>query len=390
MEYKLGFVLGRESHLSIAEIMAVLERENVISKVYLCAPPILIVESNDANLLTISIDSLGGTIKIFEIVAQSSRNDIPGILATFPLPQKEKRVNFGISFYGMRGEKTLGSNLKKHFIESGLAARNVTGRFPDLSSVIVSENKLLERGFEAIVIKDKEQYLIGKTLAVQDYKAYSSRDYGRPSRDDRSGMLPPKLAKIMINLAKKDVTKSIYDPFCGSGTVLTEALVLGYKNLYGSDLGADSCSRTRSNLNWFEQFGYSKIENEKIFVSDVLTPNKLFKIDAIVSEGYLGEPVKKNEKEALLESEKLRHFYLSALKNFVKYLNHDGRIVIAIPFFIVKNKRLYLPIMEHLSSLGLSLVPFDSAVKLSERKTLTYARKDQFVGREILVLEPSK
>ena len=57
---------------------------------------------------------------------------------------------------------------------------------------------------------------LGQTLVVQPFKVLSKRDFGRPARDDHSGMLPPKLAQIMINLARRNddiSTKTILDPF---------------------------------------------------------------------------------------------------------------------------------------------------------------------------------
>ncbi|MCB9806812.1 hypothetical protein H6768_02830 [Candidatus Peribacteria bacterium] len=53
---------------------------------------------------------------------------------------------------------------------------------------------------------------------------------------DRSmvvGMMPPKIAQIMINLATKgDKKVAIWDPFCGLGTTLIEAFHGGWKCLY--------------------------------------------------------------------------------------------------------------------------------------------------------------
>jgi len=50
---------------------------------------------------------------------------------------------------------------------------------------------------------------------VQDINAYTKRDFGK-KRDMDTGMLPPKLAQMMINIAnngKQEIT-SLYDPFC--------------------------------------------------------------------------------------------------------------------------------------------------------------------------------
>lgn len=52
---------------------------------------------------------------------------------------------------------------------------------------------------------------------------------------DRSmtvGMMPPKIAQIMINMATEgDSDMAIWDPFCGLGTTLIEALHSGFVHL---------------------------------------------------------------------------------------------------------------------------------------------------------------
>ena len=77
-----------------------------------------------------------------------------------------------------------------------------------------------------------------KLEGVQNISAYAMRDQKRPKRDAFVGMLPPKLAQIMINLALGDQEpkdKLLLDPFCGTGVLLQEALLMGLK-VYGTDL----------------------------------------------------------------------------------------------------------------------------------------------------------
>jgi len=69
---------------------------------------------------------------------------------------------------------------------------------------VVEQNKLIESGIEFCLIVDKNRVFLGKTLVVQPFKDLSKRDFGRPARDDHSGMIPPKLAQMMINLARSN------------------------------------------------------------------------------------------------------------------------------------------------------------------------------------------
>ena len=392
---QLGFVLGRDHVLSVAELFALFARKNIEAKTVTHDRDILIVELDSDVKNAINLDELGGTIKIFEVLATYSNfADIkPELIKIIP-ENPEKRINFGVSGYGRLNKKVilnLGYEIKEEIVSRDLSARFVTGKSIDLSSVIVHENKLIERGFEAIIYFDGKNYTIGRTLAVQNYKAYSKRDFGRPQRDDRNGMLPPKLAQIMINLAEAPLDGTVYDPFCGSGTILQEAILLGYKNVYGSDLGIRNIEDTKANLEWLSRITNYQLPVDNVFVSDVLTPTKNIQADAIVGEGFLGDPFRRDKNQAIKDAEELSTFYVQALTNLAKQLKDGGRIVLAIPFFVVKNNEfVYLPILEKISETGLTLIKPDlgkTESKLFGRSNLTYSRADQFVGREILILE---
>lgn len=63
------------------------------------------------------------------------------------------------------------------------------------------------------------------------------------------GMMPPKIAQIMINLASQgDRNILLWDPFCGLGTTLIEAFHSGFLKLYGSDLEKNMTEVTKKNM----------------------------------------------------------------------------------------------------------------------------------------------
>jgi tRNA G10 N-methylase Trm11 len=398
---QLGFVLGRDYTLSVSEIFAVFARKGIPTKSFYYDKDILIVEIDNGVSSPISINELGGTIKMFEILGKyNDISDIKTKLLEITPFESEKRINFGISGYGKLNKKVvlnLGYEIKEAIMDAGYKSRFVTGKNIDLTSVIVHENKLIERGFEAILLKTGQTYILGRTLAVQDYKMYSKRDYGRPKRDDHNGMLPPKLAQIMINLAKAPNDSVIYDPFCGSGTVLQEAILLGYKEVYGSDITEKNVEDSKANLEWLRVSSLSRVEkfsinSNNIFRSDVLSPLRKISADTIVGEGYLGEPHRRTKEQAIRDTVKLADFYLKALKNLVNQLKPNRRIVLAIPFFVVGSEYFYLPILDKLSDIGLDIKKpelGDTGLGLYGRGNLTYSRSDQFVGREILILQKS-
>lgn len=71
---------------------------------------------------------------------------------------------------------------------------------------------------------DKNGFIVAETVWIQDIEGYSQRDMER-ERSMTVGMMPPKIAQIMINLGTKgDKNRALWDPFCGLGTTLIEAL----------------------------------------------------------------------------------------------------------------------------------------------------------------------
>lgn len=404
---QLGFILGRDYALSVAEIFALISRKSMKARVLHYAKDVLIVEL-EGSLDSISINELGGTIKIFEILDEyKDIADIKAKLLELTPFETKKRINFGLSSYGPLSKKVvlnMGYEIKEEMVKSGYSARFVTGKTVALSSVIVHENKLIERGFEAILVRTSGSYILGRTIEVQNYKLYSKRDFGRPQRDDRNGMLPPKLAQIMINLAEGPKGGTLYDPFCGSGTVLQEALLLGYKDIYGSDISERNVADTKANMDWLSTSsvltdnesrvtaGKIAQSDEHTFVADVLDASRTLTADTIVGEGFLGEPYRRSKDQAVHDTEELTGFYLKALQNLSGLLKPNGRMVLAIPFFLVGPEYFYLPILDKLAIIGLDTIKpnlGEAEIRLPGRGNLTYSRADQFVGRELLILKKS-
>ncbi|MFA7088170.1 MAG: hypothetical protein WC146_02410, partial [Patescibacteria group bacterium] len=256
---KYYFVLGTNTALSVAELSAVLDLRNF----KLLAADFLIGEIDREINVEDLMKKLGGMIKIGCIVSDIKSGDDSRLISEIFNVAKKKQLknaggkfNFGISDYGSRNfnKKDFGLKLKKYFSDAAISSRFVVSREKTLSSVVVTQNKLLKNGIEIVLASDGDDILIGETLGVQMFKDLSLRDYGRPARDDLSGMLPPKLAQIMINLAQiTDENAVIVDPFCGSGTVLSEAAVMGYKNLFGSDISFKAIEDSRRNISWVKE-----------------------------------------------------------------------------------------------------------------------------------------
>ncbi len=388
---KYFFILGSNPTLSLAELTAVFP-DGQFSLVQKDIAVLEITRKINAKI----IKRIGGTIKFGLLNNELASSNAKDILRSVSFAMSEKaegKFYFGISHYGRSklNLKVLGMEFKKLLKQSGTNSRWVTSKEPTLSSVVVEQNKLTsERGVEIVLIEFNKKLLVGKTLAVQPFKELSFRDYGRPARDDRSGMLPPKLAQIMINLAGATADVVILDPFCGSGTILTEAVLMGFQHLTGADISEKAIADTRQNIEWIKKnyelrdASYELREANASQLSKHIAPNS---IDAIVTEPYLGP------QRGLIEINKiireLENLYSDSLREFHKILKPGGRIVMIWPVFQRKQSTFISP-----NTSGYKIinpVPYNLQknifLKLTNRPSIVYGRDGQKVWREIVVLK---
>lgn len=388
------FVLGTNTALSLAELNAVLKLKNP----RLLAVDFLVSEIVGELNIELLIKRLGGTIKIGRIVAElplarlsSINQEICQLAKTKQSASATGKFNFGFSDYGapIFNKKDLGLKLKKYFSSEAVSSRFVVSRERNLSSVVVTQNKLLTKGIEIVLAADGQSFYLGETIAVQAFKDLSLRDFGRPARDDLSGMLPPKLAQIMLNLAQIASSDSlIMDPFCGSGTILSEAMLFGYRNLLAADISLKAVEDTRRNFNWTKEIYKVTDSKLKLFAKNVLSLSKFIKaesVEAIITEPYLGP--QRDLKNIPLVIKDLELLYSGAIREFKKVLSQEGRVVMIWPLFYGQR-----PITPDYSGFRIVRMLPDGFednkfLKKNNRETIIYGRPGQRVFREVVVLE---
>jgi len=408
---KYFFILGSNPTLSVAEIIVILGLKDGY---FVLNQDFLIVEVDKEIDMEDLMKNLGGTIKIGIIgssyKANSFRFDANNYFQNLP---NDKKFYFGISVYGRLNDKKndkyinvninkFGMTAKNNLKQQGISSRFVTSKEKSLSSVIVKKNKLVsEQGVELCILKNGDEIYLGKTLAIQEFEEYGARDYLRPARDAYSGMIPLKLAKIMINLAKGNKTGEnavLLDPFCGSGTVLQESIIMGMKEVLGSDVSKKAVGDTEENLNWLQKDLDLQVDFQ-VLHKDVRQLGSVIKkssIDFIVTEPYLGPPLRGGESSDEIEDiiQELSDLYLSAFLEFKKLLKKNGVICMVWPVFVSYDRQQFLPILNKVKNMGFELINLFSekdkknlAINLSERETMIYKRSGQKVYREILIFK---
>ncbi len=398
---KYAFVLGRESALSTAELLAALKAAEVgfEPKTALYSASILIAETQKP-LDTEFFHTLGGSIKMAEVLGISTKSledDLFNVLNNLG----GTSLDFGLSLYSLDREpdrtyrsmeyglKALSLTLKKRLKEGERSVRAVLGDAPALTSVQVDKNKLIEKGGELLLIVGQGALRIAKTVAVQAYEDFSARDFGRPAHDAKSGMLPPKLARMMVNLSGAPKDEPLLDAFCGSGTILTEAADLGYRQLVGSDISEKAVADTKTNCAWIVRERNFQGVNLNVFTSDVKDlPSKLpdGAVSAIVSEPFLGPPLRGDESDQKIHFTylELMGLYRRAFNAFSRILKPGGKVVFVFPVFGTKHANI-LRELEDYGFRAEGLLPAVAVEALGAKSStgLSYKRPDQKVGRDI-------
>ena len=387
-------ILGRQPELGLAELESLYGAEHI--------KPLSSAALLDIPAEEINFKRLGGTIKTARVLnvlpysdwlklTQYLKDSIPKHLHYLP----EGKFTLGLSVYGLKvdAEKINRSMLeiKKIIKKSGRSVRVVPNKSLELSSAQVLHNKLTYKGgWELIFIADGRQVILAQTLFVQDIEAYAARDQARPARDPRVGMLPPKLAQIIINLAapviigNKQKAIRVLDPFCGTGVVLQEALLMGY-DVLGTDLDERMVEYSKTNIQWLVQ-KYPEISGHTSIEIGDATEFRWPRFTTVASETYLGRPLAKLPDETTLKKivNDTNTIIEKFLKNLGPQLKSGQRVCLAVPAWRKTNGQLVkLPLLAKLTDMGYYIKKF----KHVSGDDLIYFRENQNVARKLIVLE---
>ena len=389
-------VLGRQPEISIAEL------EAQFPKAQLLAGPAYVTFS--ATVSTINIDRFGGVLKFAKALDEKPLE----FLQKLP----EGKITLGVSDYSLRASRKSATlealKLKKILVRHGRSVRVVENKDATLSTATSLHNGLSgknERKVELIKLDDEWYRVIG----VQDIDAYAKRDQARPARDAKVGMLPPKLAQILINLCGPlSEGSTILDPFCGTGVVLQEALLMGYR-AYGTDVDERIVEYSKRNLEWLTELEniHSRAASPRpVATGEARSTSRcrapeaprmnIFQvqqgdatsftwqqpIDAVACEGYLGKPMSNIPPEIKLKTEKQEcgAIVLGFLKNLASQIKSGTPVVVAAPAWL-REDGIYsrLEILDEIADMGYN-------VHNKTREGLIYHRDGQIVARDIIIL----
>lgn len=405
-------VLGRQPALGLAELESLYGSD----KIQPVGEKVAIV---DIDPCLLAFDRLGGSVKFCKILTELETTDwkeIENFLAQVSPAHSQKmpkgKMRLGLSVIGLDvNEKQLlasGLTLKKVIKKNGRNVRLIPNKSLELNAAQVLHNQLTgPTGWELVFVRDGRQTIVAQTVKVQDIEAYAKRDRERPKRDAKVGMLPPKLAQIIINLAAGQLPEeklqnicdipagepiprpvlgqTVLDPFCGTGVILQEALLDGY-DANGSDLDQRMVDYSTFNIKTWLQSNYKiDVSNVGVQPGDATSHRWPPPIDFVASETYLGRPFTAQPSAEILAqtAADCNLIIKKFLQNIHGQLQPGTRLCLAVPAWQTKAGQFkHLPLIDQISDLGYNRVSFEHI----RDEDLIYYRESQIVARQLLII----
>lgn len=422
------FISGKNWRLSLAELTSYLKAKQKAFNVQFFSREFFAIdiEENFGNTI---IENLGGTIKIGE----AKKNFPTQMLKEAFLNKKEQvqtdiieavgssglvnemfssadKVFFGVSVYC--SEKTLrqfswiiqrfiGSTVKTKLLEQGTKSKfmgfSKERGLAQLSHIEVMKKNLVENKAEILVAIGKDETWIATTTGVHNPFEFQKRDVYKPAQRKIFAM-PPRIAKIMVNLSGCSPGKVLLDPFCGVGTILQEALLMRAK-VVGVDVNSWCVKAANENLEWLireyklEEADFRVVQGD---ISKLAQKIGQETVDCIVTEPDLGPALRQvpTGPYAIKIIRKLEPLFFDFVEQAYQVLKADGQLVVVTPFIVTRSgKAVTMPVGEKLENLGFTADrPFDKQMfsantpeveTLASISSLVEVDERHKIGREI-------
>jgi len=381
------FQSGSFQELSQAELVCVLESYGIEKdSLKNIGEGIFLLDSKKVTeeIVKKIFSRLGGYIRYGEVL-----EDLDSFL---PLFSKGKKVTFGVSYISnTNGDRKsiikLSNDIKRYFKSLGVSSRFIIPKSTQLNEAQIRNNNLLEEGFEFCIFDTKVSQMYGRTLSVQDVEGFVHRDLDKPESDYQMGVLPQKLARIMCNLTAQK-QGILWDPFCGSGTILMEASMLGF-DVLGSDIDVKAIENSDKNIQWLRDEGLITGIKYNLFQLDIRNVEKRIvkelkrtNINVVVCEPFMGPPQRKEltDSKADLLLKDVEELYISLFKILNEISNSGFKVVLVIPSYKTLKGDKTINISQFVEK------KWDVLNKKYTKGDLKWKRNNSIISRNIFIL----
>jgi 23S rRNA G2445 N2-methylase RlmL len=169
-----------------------------------------------------------------------------------------------------------------------VAARAIAARYGwqhiQLRRAAIDVRVFIDGGWTLVGVR-----VFDEPLSRRDYRAVNVR-----------GSLRPTVAAALVRMAVPGRrTQRVWDPFCGSGTILCEAALLGHE-IWGTDIEPEAVDASRANMSTVRREFWGRIEN-----ADSTSPRTWHKhrtVTAVVSNLPWGKQIAIKSKQTLYDT----------------------------------------------------------------------------------------
>ncbi len=326
-------------------------------------------------------ENLAGVHKVAAAITQKPRarlddlEELDDFLGGF-----DDGFNFSVSLYSPEGtgeseyEEVL-SALLSAVREAGFRKANLVR--PRSGTEVLTREIASRKIIDFVVLRLGEKYWLGATFYVPDSQQFQVRSNERPVVSSQIS-ISSRLARLLLNLSGVRKGGVVLDPFCGSGTILAEAMMAGLSCI-GVDRDRNRIENSRQNLEWLSKTLKASGKPYSLKVGDSTRLETV--MDGVQVDAVVTEPILLPKIDAVPTLDKARkmirnasRLYSESLYSMASTVRKGGRVVIVAPSLRTSEGRDVSVLLEGVGAAGLaefqpSQVPFEYPVRIAHENT---------------------
>ncbi len=386
--------------LSLAELKEVFKQEKNRLQQTIKRDTFIICQFQNPPKLS-TLNRLGGTLWLAEeLEATTEPTDLSQKLENLITANLKSEKRFGIWFYNYQKFDPAMSQRLSEQLKRKIKLSYLNSHKPRLNRSQQASSLVL------VIIKFKKTFYILKLTWYYPWVEFIHKDKYKAFVQPTAGMLPHKIARIMVNLSLDSRPDQIpenhflLDPFAGSGTILIEALDMDIPTI-GIEKYQPAYTGLKKNLANFVTARQIK-QPYLLFNGDADRVDKIIpgqnKIASIVTEPYLGPAFRlktnryretylttTNQPDRPLTREKIKaiivgleRLYLSWLKHQAWILKPNTKLAIILPEFHFHNQFYRINIFDNHQLPGYTLYQGPYLIK---------SQRDLVIRRQIFIIK---
>lgn len=271
----------------------------------------------------------------------------------------DQDFNFSISLYSQdQVTKEDYESVISDFLQTirGAGFRKANLVRPRDGTEVLAREIVSRKIVDFVLIRSGAGFWTGVTSYIPDTQQFQLRSNERPVVSSDIS-ISSRLARLLLNVGEVKKGETVLDPFCGSGTILMEALMVG-ADCIGVDRDRVRIENAKRNLDWLEGTQHITSRTYSLKVGDATKLETVLpdlKVDAVVSEPiFLPKidfaPSLEKARKLIRNSSRL---YSDSLYSIAKVVRKGGRVVLVAPSLRTAAGKDVSVLLENVDEVGL-------------------------------------